>query len=115
MTHHDHRDDETIREEVSEEERDRDLVQPFGKEDPDRRPGDVLGVAHVPAEGTLLPESDGERRASTNEETVDRHGLGNRDVTQGTTGGTGTDTGGGGPGARELRRGSGHTGTDIGR
>jgi len=45
----------------------------------------------------------------------DSHHAGSRDVTEGTTGGTGPDTGGAGRGARELTRGSGATGTDIGR
>lgn len=40
----------------------------------------------------------------------DRSHVGTRDVTEGTTGGTGPDTGGAGA----LRKGSGATGTDLG-
>ena len=38
------------------------------------------------------------------------HHSGSRDVTEGTTGGTGTETGG----TRNYRQGTGATGTDIG-
>jgi hypothetical protein len=79
--------------------------------------GDILGVSHVEPGG--LPgerfrdeeeEEEGARERLDDEE-VRRRRVGSRDVTEGTTGGTGPDTGGSGV----HRRGSGATGTDIGR
>jgi len=84
--------------------------------EPDRTAGEVLGVSHVKPEGTLLPRSEDAGEGGGHDSEFDQpHGLGSRDVTDGTTGGTNTDAGGAGPGARELRRGSGATGTDIGK
>jgi hypothetical protein len=89
-----------------------------GGDEPDRTTGEILGVARVPgvpaAEGldreigTDLSDSEAETESATNR--GESH-VGTRDVTEGTTGGTGPDTGGAGV----LRRGSGATGTDIGK
>lgn len=79
-------------------------------DDADRAPGDVLGVSHVPAEGNRAADTaDDEAHQPPLPE--ERSHVGSRDVTDGTTGGTTPDTGGSGV----FRRGSGATGTDIGR
>jgi hypothetical protein len=75
-------------------------------------PGDILGL------GRIVPDGATRDRAWEEEEDAnqpplpeERSHTGSRDVTEGTTGGTGPDTGGTGV----YRRGSGATGTDIGR
>lgn len=81
-----------------------------------KAPGDVLGVSHVRPTGRRDAERDAR---DLDEETGDggaggpreRSKVGTRDVSEGTTGGTGPDTGGAGV----LRKGSGATGTDIGK
>lgn len=80
--------------------------------DADRAVGDVLGLGRVAPDGALRPpsgEDDGDAHQPPLPE--EREHVGSRDVTEGTTGGTGPDTGGTGV----FRRGSGATGTDIGR
>lgn len=72
--------------------------------------GDVLGVSRVPAGGGEAAGA-GDEVANQPPTKEERDHIGSRDVTDGTTGGTGPDTGGSGV----LRRGSGATGTDIGR
>jgi hypothetical protein len=81
-------------------------------EDADRAAGDVLGLGRVKPGGLGGPaseEDDGNAHQPPLPE--ERDHVGSRDVTEGTTGGTGPDTGGTGV----FRRGSGATGTDIGR
>jgi hypothetical protein len=75
--------------------------------------GDILGVSRVtpgglPADRSSDDDVEVRRRR---EEEAERPHVGSRDVTEGTTGGTTPDTGGSGV----FRRGSGATGTDIGR
>jgi hypothetical protein len=86
----------------------------------DRAVGDVLGVSRVTPsnvgnsrEAPREPIEPGDEEANANQPPVprERTHVGSRDVTDGTTGGTGPDTGGTGV----FRRGSGATGTDIGR
>jgi hypothetical protein len=55
-------------------------------------------------------EEDEERSADGGSQEDRTKHAGSRDVTEGTTGGTGTEVGG----TRNLRTGSGATGTDIG-
>jgi hypothetical protein len=55
-------------------------------------------------------EEDDERAAEGGSQEDRTKRAGSRDVTEGTTGGTGTEVGG----TRNLRTGSGATGTDIG-
>jgi hypothetical protein len=95
--------------------RDRDRVE--DEEPAERVAGDVLGVSRV-TPGTGLPGIDRDRNRGEEEGAADagpsadeRSHVGSRDVTEGTTGGTGPDTGGSGV----FRRGSGASGTDIGK
>lgn len=88
-------------------------------EEPTAAPGDVLGLSRFqPRERARAPldrdrgeanEPPGE--ANEPPEKDERGHVGSRDVTEGTTGGTGPDTGGTGV----FRRRSGATGTDIGK
>ena len=81
-----------------------------------RATGEVLGVSRPP----VAPPADEFTRVGSDEtdkadveKEADERGrphVGSRDVTEGTTGGTGPDTGGSGV----FRRGSGATGTDLG-
>lgn len=86
-------------------------------DDAARAPGDVLGLSRAtPADLGRAPR-DGDRKDEEDDPAHqpplpdERGHVGSRDVTEGTTGGTGPDTGGTGV----FRRGSGATGTDIGR
>ncbi len=77
-------------------------------------PGDVLGLSRftpAPAERTALREQEDEEENALPPDERERGHIGSRDVTEGTTGGTGPDTGGTGV----YRKGSGATGTDIGK
>lgn len=79
-------------------------------------PGDVLGLSRIaPGGGTRKSEKEAEEGddgdAHQPPEPREREHVGSRDVTEGTSGGTGPDTGGSGV----FRRRSGATGTDIGR
>lgn len=91
--------------------------EPLSDEPLVEAPGDVLGVAHVPSTGRRAPADErdldagddaGQAGGHTGNE--DQSHVGTRDLTEGTTGGTGPDTGGAGA----LRKGSGATGTDLG-
>jgi hypothetical protein len=75
--------------------------------------GDINPVPSARDHGKAAPASDGDE----NQESMaggsqhDRSGhAGSRDVTEGVTGGTGTEVGG----TRNYRQGTGATGTDIG-
>ncbi|HSK08247.1 MAG TPA: hypothetical protein VK911_01625 [Vicinamibacterales bacterium] len=76
--------------------------------------GDVLGISRPPvvpaATDEVRPIPEGDSTDVNDEERKDSR-VGARDLTDGTTGGTGPDTGGTGV----YRKGSGATGTDIGR
>lgn len=78
--------------------------------DEDRAAGDVLGLGRVRPTGARRAEED-DGNAHQPPLPDERDHVGSRDVTEGTTGGTGPDTGGTGV----FRRGSGATGTDIGK
>ncbi len=73
-----------------------------------RAPGDVLGLGRIAPDHPAGTTDDDAHQPPLPEE---RDHAGSRYVTEGTTGGTGPDTGGSG----DFRRGSGATGTDIGR
>lgn len=97
----------------SKDTRDREVARQEREaaEDASRAPGDILGLSRVSADETRpapAAEDDDAHQPPMPEE---RSHVGSRDVTDGTTGGTGPDTGGSGV----FRRGSGATGTDIGR
>jgi hypothetical protein len=76
----------------------------------DRAVGDVLGLGRVTPDRASEPADD-DGNAHQPPLPEEREHVGSRDVTEGTTGGTGPDTGGSGV----FRRRSGATGTDIGR
>lgn len=89
------------------------------KKDTDRASRGVLGDID-PESSTAVPSSgEGSMRNLDNEHDESMHGgsqhdrtehSGSRDVTEGTTGGTGAEVGG----TRNYRQGSGATGMDIG-
>jgi hypothetical protein len=69
------------------------------------------GVLNSPSRVETDRENEDEERAAEGASQEDRtKRAGSRDVTEGTTGGTGTEVGG----TRNLRTGPGATGTDIG-
>jgi hypothetical protein len=82
-----------------------------------RQPGSIFG--DIAPEVDVTSRAD-EESAGTDEEPIEsmsggsQHGdskhAGSRDVTEGVTGGTGTETGG----TRNMRQGTGETGGDIG-
>jgi|WetSurMetagenome_2_1015567.scaffolds.fasta_scaffold80007_1 hypothetical protein len=78
--------------------------------DASNAPGDVLGLGRIVPDEAARDRSD-DQDANQPPLPEERDHVGSRDVTEGTTGGTGPDTGGTGV----FRRGSGATGTDIGR
>ena len=80
-------------------------------DDADHAVGDVLGLGRVTPGGSGAPAASDEGDAHQPGLPEEREHVGSRDVTEGTTGGTGPDTGGSGV----FRRRSGATGTDIGR
>lgn len=80
-------------------------------EEADRAPGDILGLSRVSTGGGGEAPAGQDDDAHQPPMPEERSHVGSRDVTDGTTGGTGPDTGGTGV----FRRGSGATGTDIGR
>lgn len=102
---------------TSKDTRDREITRREREleDEGERAPGDILGVSRIPAGGgggdTLPAREDEEEDAHQPPLPEERSHVGSRDVTDGTTGGTGPDTGGTGV----FRRGSGATGTDIGR
>jgi hypothetical protein len=84
---------------------------------PEKQPGSILG--DITPDADTLDHTGGEA-GGTDDEPIEsmsggsQHGeskhAGSRDVTEGVTGGTGTETGG----TRNLRQGTGETGGDIG-
>ena len=81
------------------------------------RDGSILGDIRPRSTGSGMPSSGRKHRDDEHDESMvggsqhDRtEHSGSRDVTEGTTGGTGTEVGG----TRNYRQGSGATGTDIG-
>jgi hypothetical protein len=84
----------------------------------DRIQSGILGDIN-PKPGTEEPVASGRASGSEEENESSMHGgsqhdrtqhSGSRDITEGVTGGTGTETGG----TRNYRQGTGHTGGDIG-
>jgi hypothetical protein len=84
----------------------------------DRKQSSILGDIN-PKPGTEEPVASGRGSGSSEEFESSMDGgsqhdrtehSGSRDITEGVTGGTGTETGG----TRNYRQGTGHTGGDIG-
>ena len=79
-------------------------------DDVEKAAGDILGVSRVTPDDNFGPRADDDGNAHQPPLPEERDHVGSRDLTDGTTGGTGPDTGGHGV----HRRGSGATGTDLG-
>jgi len=88
----------------------------MAKDDMDRIQRGILGDINPESTGDARKDEPGGERGDVEESMVggsqhDRtEHSGSRDVTEGTTGGTGTEVGG----ARNYRQGTGATGSDIG-
>lgn len=76
-----------------------------------RGAGDILGISRTSGGDDTPEQPTTDQGSPRRDDETRRSHVGARDVTEGTTGGTTPDTGGSGV----FRRGSGATGTDIGR
>ncbi|HTK28141.1 MAG TPA: hypothetical protein VL309_01225 [Vicinamibacterales bacterium] len=86
----------------------------MGQDDKHRTHGSILGdinpKPHAPGNEPLGRDEDVEESMVGGSRHDRSDHAGSRDVTEGVTGGTGTETGG----TRNYRQGTGATGTDIG-